>query len=171
MANNKCFFEKGQYYFGFNMYHEIEVQENHLISFENYIYAPLCDASDPGMVYVCHDGKWGVFTRHHVDMGMMSYGIFKSNIFPFVYDEIWHNGDFCGDGVGYAAVRINHCWGILRIEDILATQDSPAYRPCMMIIPCIHPTREKAINLIKSKDYHPTYGWVNLSDIFDKHSL
>jgi hypothetical protein len=93
-------------------------------------------------------------------IGACGHLIHSSNIFPFIYDEMLLNGYDYGDCIGYVAVRINHNWGILRLEDHCLDKKKRARRPCMMIIPCMYPTKEAAIAKIKSgPDYHPNYGW------------
>ena len=162
MANNKCYFEKGQYYFGENAYKGVDVPSEYLINYEESMYACLGRAMQPGLLYVKRDNKIGVFTIH--ESGMASYGtfIFSSNIYPFIYDEVWHNGSFEGPGFGYVAVRIKHSWGVLRVEDKYdPCLKKFSQRPCMMIVPCIYLTRGEAISFIDKKLYHPEYKWRN----------
>ena len=156
----KCYFEKGQYYFGYDFYSGINVPEHYLIQYEDFVYAPVGIGMTYGIMYVKRDGKIGVFTMHHCGMGGYGECIFSSNIYPFLYDEVWHNGAVEGPGFGYVAVRINHSWGVLRVEDRMDPQiKKPSVRPCMMIIPCIYPTRQKAISFIDKKLYHPEFKW------------
>ena len=113
----KCYFEKGQYYFGEDAYKGVDVPESNLIKYDDYRYACLGRAMQPGLLYVKRDNKIGIFTLHKSGMGGYGVFIFSSNIYPFLYDEVWHNGSFDGPGFGYVAVRINHSWGVLRVED------------------------------------------------------
>lgn len=170
MNFNQCYFEHGQYYFGYEAFlnSSKEIAPENLISFDDYVKAGLSDVSEPGLLFVLRDKKYGVFTMHHGEMG--GYGcVYSSNIFPFIYDEVWLNGNFSGDNVGYVAVRINKSWGILRVQDNMAMGKRRAYRPCMMIIPCIYPTRADAIRFIKSVDYHAGFGWRNPFETAKEH--
>lgn len=71
------------------------------------------------------------------------------------------NSNVMGNCIGYVAVRINHNWGILRVESIVLPKEkrSKSGKKCIMIIPCMYRTKEDAIKRINSRDYHPEYGW------------
>ena len=101
------------------------------------------------------EGKKGVLTIHHANPNEGK--MFSSNIYPFLYDEILFNGSGFGHGIGYVAVRINLCWGILRVEGAIV-HGKRAKRKCMKIIPCAY-SKEEAISQIKGEDYHPEFGW------------
>lgn len=46
MSDNQCYFEKGRYYFGYDFFANKQIPNEHLISVDNYVYAPLCDAAE-----------------------------------------------------------------------------------------------------------------------------
>ena len=171
MDENKCYFEKGQYYFGHDDFSKKVIPSESLISVDNYVYAALSDAPEAGLVFVQRDNKYGVFTMHSCGQGGYGGMTFVSNIFPFIYDEVLVNGDFCGNGVGYVAVRINHSWGILRVQDHMVEGNLKAHRPCMMIVPCIYPSQEIAISFIDKKFYNPRLGWRKPFEEADGHTL
>lgn len=164
MDDFRCYFEKGQYYFGYEPVREREIPAEHIIAYDDYVYAALCDTFTAGLVFLKRDGKYGVFTMQSCGMGGYGGSVYASNIFPFLYDEILLNGSFSGDCVGYVAVRINHYWGILRVQDHMVDNKRKARRPCMMIVPCIYHSKEDAIAQIHSNDYNPKYGWHNPFD-------
>ena len=171
MSDNKCYFEKGQYYFGYDVFSNKVIPNEHLISIDNYVYVALSDAPEAGLVFVQRDNKYGVFTMFRCGQGGYGEMTFVSNIYPFIYDEVLVYGDFCGNGVGYVAVRINHSWGILRVQDHMVKGKLKAHRPCMMIIPCIYPTLDIAISFLDPKLYHPEYQWRNPFAEADGHTL
>lgn len=158
-TKNQVYFKRGKYLFGRNDFSSEQVDENNLIPVDNYVYACLCDAAEPGLLFVERDRKKGVLT--FLTGGQGGYGglLFESNIFPFIYDEILLNGSVDGNCLGYAAVRIKHNWGILRLEDHVLDKHKRASRPCIMIIPCVYPTKQAAIAKITGSDYNPRYGW------------
>lgn len=159
MDQNHCYFKNGQYYFGWDAFTDEKIPVQNVISFDKHICKPLSDSIEMGLLFVQRDNKYGIFTMHECGMGGYGKEIFISNIYPFIYDEVLLNGSFQGDCVGYVAVRINHSWGVVRVQDHKIDAKQRAKRPCMMIVPCIYPTKEKAISFIHSKDYHPEYGW------------
>lgn len=157
MLETLCYFKNGQYYFG--TFHDLssKIPNEHIISYDEYVYESLCDSFVEGLVIVRRDDKFGVFTLSYTTYTEVRE--FCSNIYPFLYDEMWLNGSFNGDCVGFITVRINHYWGVLRVQEIRVDAKRRAGRSCMMFVPCIYPTKEKAISFIHSKDYHPEYGW------------
>lgn len=160
-TENNVYFKHGKYLFGYDYFSDKQCNEENIIRVDKFKYAPLSDASVAGLVFVERDGKQGVLTFDSGGQGGYGALIHSNNIFPFLYDEMLLNGSFNGEDIGYVAVRINNNWGILRVEgDVLDRRR--ARRPCMMIIPCIYPSKEAAIAKIKpNPDYHPEYGWHN----------
>ena len=159
-TQKNLYFDHGQYIFGYDGFSTKKLDPANFIPVDDYSYQRLCDAAEPGILFVKRDGKQGVLTFHSADHGACTHLIHSSNIFPLIYDEMLLNGYDYGDCIGYVAVRINHNWGILRLEDHCLDKKKRARRPCMMIIPCMYPTKEAAIAKIKSgPDYHPNYGW------------
>lgn len=164
-TQNNIYIDRGHYYLGYDYFPDKQIAKENIILVDNYVYAALSDAAlgnEPGLVFVERDGKQGVLTFHSGGEGGYGALVYSSNIFPFLYDEMLLNGSFDGQDIGYVAVRINHNWGILRVEGNVVDECRRAHRPCMMIIPCIYPSKEKAIAKIKpNKDYHPEFGWHN----------
>ena len=160
-TKKQVYFKRGQYLFGRDDFSKEEVNEDNLIPIDKYIYAGLSDAMEYSLVFVERDKKKGVLTFFAGGMGGYGGILYESNIFPFLYDEILLNGDLGGSGIGYAAVRIKHNWGVLRLEDHMLDKSKRARRPCMMIIPCVYPTKQAAIAKITGKDYNPRNGWRN----------
>ena len=159
-TQKNLYFDHGQYIFGYDLYSTKQLDPANFIPVDDYSYQRLCDAAEPGILFVKRDGKQGVLTFHSGEIGACGHLIHSSNIFPFIYDKMLLNGHDYGNSIGYVAVRINHNWGILRLEDHCLDKKKRARRPCMMIIPCMYPTKEAAIAKIKpSPDYHPEYGW------------
>ena len=121
-------------------------------------------------MFVERDGKKGVMTIDKAGQGGYGGVLYSSDKFPLLYDEMLLNGDFMGESLGYIAVRINHKWGILRVEGtgLSLAKRSKSGKKCIMIIPCMYQTKEEAIKRINSRDYHPEYGW---RDPFDEAYL
>lgn len=157
-GKNICF-EGGQYYFGYDKDRKEPIKEENLIPIDRYAYQPLSDAAEAGLVFVERDGKQGVMTMYQCNPGGYGKLLHTSNIFPFIYDEMWLNGGFDGDGIGFVAVRINHCWGVLRVTDIEEKIGKHIRRRCILIIPCVYSTKEEAIARIEGSDFHPEFGW------------
>jgi len=171
-TKNNIFFDRGRYYFGYDYFSNKQIAKENIISVDNYVYAALSDANELGIVFVERDGKQGVLTYDSGEQGGYGALIHSSNIFPFLYDEMLLNGGVNGADIGYVAVRINHNWGILRVEGDVVYKTRCARRPCMMIIPCIFPLKEIAIAMIKpNPDYHPEYGWHNPFIEADNHQF
>lgn len=161
-SEGNVYFNHGRYYLGYDYYSDKQIAKENIILVDNFVYAPLSDASVAGLAFVERDGKKGVLTFHSGGEGGYGALVHSSNMFPFLYDEMLLNGSFDGQDIGYVAVRINHNWGILRVEGNVLDDSRRASRPCMMIIPCIYPSKEKAIAKIKpNQDYHPEFGWHN----------
>lgn len=158
-TKKQVYFKRGQYLFGRYDFSDEQVDENNLIPVDDYVYAFLCDAPEPGLLFVERDRKKGVLTFYIGGYGGYGGMLHESNIFPFIYDEILLNGSDVGNCIGYAAVRIKHNWGILRLEDHVLDKSKRARRPCMMIVPCVYPTKQAAIAKITGSDYNPRYGW------------
>ena len=155
-TGNNVYFKDGNYFWGNDPFDKEEPQKDKLIPIDKVVMRELCDSWIGGdIMFAERDGKKGVLTILH---GNPNGGImFSSNIYPFLYDEMLLNGSGLGHGIGYVAVRINHCWGILRVEGVIV-HGKRAKRKCIMIIPCAY-TKKEAIAQIKSKDYHPEFGW------------
>lgn len=161
-SEGNVYFYHGRYYLGYDYFSNQQIAKENIILVDNFVYAPLSDASVAGLVFVERDGKQGALTFDSGGQGGYGALIYSTNMFPFLYDEMLLNGSFDGADIGYVAVRINHNWGILRVEGVLWDDKRRARRPCMMIIPCIYPSKEAAIAKIKpNQDYHPEYGWHN----------
>ena len=160
-TEKNVYFKHGQYLFGYDYFSDEQCNEENIILVDKYKYAPLCDAPEPGLVFVERDGKKGVLPMSRCGQGGYGVQLYASNIYPFIYDEMLLNGEWRrGECIGYIAVRINHNWGILRVEDHMLDKHLRARRPCMMIIPCMYPTKEQAIaKITPSKQYHPEFGW------------
>jgi len=161
MDDNKLYFDHGQYYFGYNFFSQKEIPENNLLPFDKYYYEALSDIAELGLVIAESDGKIGVFTMYSCGQGGYGEQMYSSNIFPFIYDELLLSCSIEGNGIGFAAVRINHHWGVLRLEDHSVEKKRQAARPCMMVIPCKYNSFQEAVSQIRSNDYHPEYGWRN----------
>ena len=167
-TKKNVYFKHGQYLFGYDYFSDKLCNQENLISIDKYKYVPLSDAPEAGLVFVERDGKQGVLTLDSCGQGGYGSLIHSSNFFPFLYDEMLLNGNFRGEDIGYIAVRINHNWGILRVEDHMLDKHLRARRPCMMIIPCMYPTKEQDIaKITPSKQYHPEFGW---QDPFSEYS-
>ena len=158
-TGKNIYFEGGQYYFGYDKDRKEPITEENLIPIDRYAYQPLSDAAEAGLVFVERDGKQGVMTMYRCGQGGYGMLLHTSNIFPFIYDEMWLNGSMWGDGIGFVAVRINHCWGVLRVTDIEEKIGKHIRRRCILIIPCVYPTKEAAIARIEGSDFHPEFGW------------
>ena len=159
-TGKNIYFKGGQYYFGYDKDRKEPIAEENLISIDMYAYQPLSDAAEAGLVFVERDGKQGVMTMYQCGLGGYGKLLHTSNIFPFIYDEMWLNGSIAGDGIGFVAVRINHCWGVLRVTDIKEKIGKHIRRRCILIIPCVYPTKEAAIARIEGSDFHPEFGWL-----------
>ena len=159
-TNNNVYFFNRQYIFGNDFFSNQQLLQENMISVDKFCYQPLSDASVCGLVFVERDKKQGVLTFHSGGQGGYGGVVYSSNIYPFLYDEMLLNGSFEGNDIGYVAVRINHFWGILRVEGVLNNPKLKARRPCMMIIPCIYPDKNQVIAKIRpSEQYHPEFGW------------
>jgi hypothetical protein len=160
-TEENIYFERGRYYFGYDHFSDIQISKENIIPIDNFVYAALSDANELGIVFVERDGKKGVLTMDACGQGGYGAQLYSIAIFPFLYDEMLLNGGFNGDGFGYIAVRINHNWGVLRVEDHTVNPTAKARRQCLMLVPCVYPTKEAAIALIRSKRFHPEFGWHN----------
>ena len=170
-GNNIYFNHKDHlYYFGEDAFSSINICDYDVILIENWVYQPLDDGSVPALAFVERDKKKGVLTIYKCGQGGYGGVLFSSYFFPLLYDEMLLNGNVMGNGIGYVAVRINHYWGILRVESIFLPKEkrSKSGKKCIMIIPCMYRTKEDAIKRINSRDYHPEYGW---QDPFSKNPI
>ena len=158
-TGKNIYFEGGQYYFGYDKDRKEPITEESLIPIDRYAYKPLSDAAEVGLVFVERDGKQGVMIMYRCGQGGYGKLLHTSNIFPFIYDEMWLNGSIAGDGIGFVAVRINNYWGVLRVTDIEEKIGKHIRRRCILIIPCVYPTKEAAIARIEGSDFHPEFGW------------
>lgn len=161
-TEGNIYFEKGKYIFGSDDFSSKELDSKNCIIIDRYQHQALGAEFEYALVFVERDKKQGILSIEAAGMGGYGKLIYSSNIYPLIYDEILFNGSSNGNNIGYAVVRINHYWGVLRLEDQFhyLRKKKCARRPCMMIIPCIYSTKEQAIAQIQyGPDFHPEYGW------------
>lgn len=164
-TGNNIYFDLSdhQYFFCADAFDENSRRSYDAIPLEKAVPEMLSDGSVAALMFVERDGKKGVMTLDRCRQGGYGTVVYKSNIFPLLYDEMLLNGSFAGYGVGYVAVRINNYWGVLRVEEIGLPDKmrSKSGRRCIMIIPCMYISKEAAIARIQGNQYHPEWGWRN----------